>query len=121
GWSGTSDDAGTAATSSMIMPAEAHAVSVAYAAFPEPALANGVPVDDSLNATVAQGTWKYYSADLELGSANFLATLSGLTGDVDLYVRSGAKPTLGSFHCRPHSSGTVDERCSFTAPTPGRW
>lgn len=41
-------------------------------------------------------------------------TLTG-TGDVDLYVRRGAKPTLSTFDCRPYATGS-SETCSFTGP-----
>ncbi len=41
-------------------------------------------------------------------------TISGGTGDADLYVRYGSRPTTTAYDCRPYRNGN-SETCSFTA------
>jgi len=41
-------------------------------------------------------------------------TMTG-TGDADLYVRFGSRPTLTSFDCRPYE-GDASEECVLTVP-----
>jgi PKD repeat protein len=43
-------------------------------------------------------------------------TISGGTGDADMYVRAGAAPTTSSYNCRPYTSGNA-ETCTFTPTT----
>jgi PKD repeat protein len=43
-------------------------------------------------------------------------SISGGTGDADLYVRAGAAPTTTSYNCRPYLSGNA-ESCTFTPST----
>jgi pseudolysin/vibriolysin len=40
-------------------------------------------------------------------------TISGGTGDADMYVRAGAAPTTSTYNCRPYTSGNA-ETCTFT-------
>jgi len=85
------------------------------------ALSNGVPYSDSMTATSTQVTWKYYYIDVPSGSMELTVLLDQMTADVDLYVRSAAKPDGGTYDCRPNFSGTTDETCSFASPDAGRW
>ncbi len=39
------------------------------------------------------------------------------TGDADLYVRIGAKPTTSSYDCRPYKTGS-NESCTVTLAQP---
>ncbi len=121
GWSGTSNDASLSAHNTAIMPAAPHTVSVTYAAVPDVELANNVPHSDSFTADVQGSTWRYYYFDLEAGSSDLDVYLSDLTGDVDLYVRHGSKPTLDSWQCRPFMGDLASEECIFPAPAGGRW
>jgi len=50
------------------------------------------------------------------GAASVIFTLSGGTGDPDLYVRKGAAPTVSLYDCRPYRGTTREEVCSFTEP-----
>jgi hypothetical protein len=84
-------------------------------------LSNGVPYSDSMTATSAQGTWKYYYIDVPSGSMELTVQLDQMTADVDLYVRSVAKPDGSTYDCRPYFSGTTDETCLFASPDAGRW
>lgn len=62
--------------------------------------------------TVVAGQW------LELGPFDItnalVVTISG-TGDADLYVRRGAKPTPSAYECRPYLDGS-NERCVAFGP-----
>ncbi|MFY0577648.1 PPC domain-containing protein [Cystobacter fuscus] len=43
-------------------------------------------------------------------------TISGGTGDADLYVRAGAAPTTTTYDCRPYKAGN-SETCELPAKT----
>jgi serine protease len=45
-------------------------------------------------------------------------TLAGGSGDADLHVRAGAKPTVNAFDCRPRLRGN-SETCSIVATADG--
>ncbi len=45
-------------------------------------------------------------------------TISGGTGDADLYTRIGTKPTTLTYNCRPYLTGN-NETCTFNAPAAG--
>jgi len=102
------------------MPAGAHTVAVNYVQSQDVALSNGMPRADSINGQAIQGSWKYYYADVA-SSGDLVVSLSGLTADADLYVRYNLKPTLSDFDCRPYTSDTLSEQCSFQSPAAGRW
>jgi hypothetical protein len=44
--------------------------------------------------------------------------MSGGTGDADLYVKKGVKPTTTAYDCRPYLTGNA-ETCTVTAPAAG--
>lgn len=121
GWTGTINDASKQKTNSVTMPAAAHTVSVTYEEIADVLLSNGVTRTDTFEAEAPQGTWRFYYVDLEAGSGILRVDLFGLSGDVDLYVRRGAKPTLADWDCRPFGGGASNETCAFGAPAAGRW
>jgi len=85
---------------------------------PEPtSLSNGVPVD---NLSGAAGDELEYKLDVSSGATNLVFTMSGGSGDADLYVKFGAKPTGSDYDCRPYSSGN-NEDCSFPSPQTGTY
>lgn len=84
-------------------------------------LSNGVALNQSMTASVSQGTWKFYYVDIPSKMANLIIDLYNLSADLDLYVRYGAKPTLTTYDCRPWRGSTTNESCSFRSPTSGRW
>ncbi len=47
-------------------------------------------------------------------------SISGGTGDADLYVRFGAAPTTGTYDCRPWLAGN-DETCEFNPSSNGNY
>ncbi len=65
------------------------------------------------NVTGTQGSSKYFSLDVPAGATNLVFTMSGGTGDADLYVRFGSQPTTSSYDCRPYQSGN-NEACPIS-------
>ncbi|MFY0522136.1 M4 family metallopeptidase [Archangium gephyra] len=61
------------------------------------------------------GTNKYYYLDVPASRASTF-TISGGTGDADMYVRIGSQPTTTSYTCRPYKAGNA-ESCSIAAQT----
>jgi serine protease len=80
-------------------------------------LTKGVPVT-GLAATT--GNSLNYTMDVPAGATNLTFTMSGGTGDADLYVRFGSAPTDTAYDCRPYSSGNA-ETCTFAAPSAGTY
>lgn len=79
------------------------------------------PINDSVNnLTVAQGQWAQYNQDLVAGYASLTISISGGSGDVDLYVKRGSTPSASNYDCRPYLNGNT-ENCTFSNPTAGRY
>ncbi|MBW3563142.1 MAG: S8 family peptidase [Acidobacteria bacterium] len=79
-------------------------------------LSNGV----SVSASGASGSQTYYYLDVPSGASKLTVTISGGSGDADLYVKFGSKPTLSSYDCRPYKNGN-EETCTFNSPAAGTW
>lgn len=84
-------------------------------------LSNGVAVNDSLLASSEGSTWKYYFVNIPSGTTRLSVRLSGLSGDVDLYLRPGGKPTSDLFFCTSGNWERTEEECMILQPTPGTW
>ncbi|MCC6554522.1 MAG: M4 family metallopeptidase [Polyangiaceae bacterium] len=80
-------------------------------------LTNGVPVT---NISGASGSSQVLTLSVPAGKASLSFTMSGGTGDADMYVKYGSSPTDSSYNCRPYLSGN-NESCSFTNPSSGTW
>lgn len=63
----------------------------------------------------ASASLKYYHLDVPASRA-VTFTLSGGTGDADMYVKYGSQPSTSSYDCRPYLTGN-NETCSFAAKT----
>ena len=73
-------------------------------------LTNGVGI------TIADATVNHqqnWTMVVPAGATNLSFTLSGGTGDADLYVKFGSAPTLSSYDCRPYVSGNA-ETCNIS-------
>ncbi len=63
---------------------------------------------------------KYYTVVVPAGAGALRVTLSGNSGDADLYVRFGFAPTPATFDCE--SAGfDSNEECVLTNPAAGTW
>jgi len=72
-------------------------------------LSNGVGV----SASGASGSQTFYSLTVPAGQTSLQFTISGGTGDADLYVQFNAHPTLSSYICRPYLNGN-NETCTIS-------
>ncbi|GEK10265.1 pre-peptidase C-terminal domain-containing protein [Pseudoalteromonas peptidolytica] len=68
----------------------------------------------------SKGQWQYYTFDVAQGTQSLQISAAGGTGDADLYVRFGQKPTSELYECRPYENGN-NELCTITAPAAGQW
>jgi vibriolysin len=81
-------------------------------------LANGVPVTGIADSTT--GNFKFWKLDVPAGQTSVTFTITGGTGDADLYVNFGSKPTTAVYQCRPYLGGNA-ETCTFTPPSVGTY
>ena len=81
-------------------------------------LTSGVPV--SLPSQATGTTSANYTLVVPAGKTSVVFTISGGTGDADLYVRRGSAPTTSTYDCRPYLSGNA-ETCTFNSPTAGTY
>ncbi len=70
--------------------------------------------------SVGTGAWVMYKITVPTGQSSLKITMSGGTGDADLYVKLGAQPTLTSYDYRPYLTGN-NESVSVTNPAAGDW
>jgi serine protease len=76
-------------------------------------LCNNVAV--ALPSVATNGVSSNYTMTIAAGKT-VTFTISGGTGDADMYVRAGAAPTTSTYNCRPYASGNA-ETCTFTPTT----
>jgi pseudolysin/vibriolysin len=81
------------------------------------ALTKGVAVTGQGAST---GNSLNYTLVVPSGASNLTFTMSGGSGDGDLYVKFGSAPTDSSYDCRPYKSGN-SESCSFASPSAGTY
>ncbi|MGC4115996.1 MAG: trypsin-like serine protease [Myxococcales bacterium] len=74
----------------------------------------GGAVTENVSGSVAKSASKYFGPYTVVPGSNFSVAMTG-TGDADLYVRFGSKPTASSYDCRPYLDGST-ESCSLTVP-----
>jgi|GEM_PF-4696639 len=72
------------------------------------------------NISDNQGGWKYFALDIPDGMTQLTVTITGGSGDADLYVRQNSQPTTNQFICRPYKTGN-EESCTFTNPAASTW
>jgi len=80
-------------------------------------LENGVPVT---NLAGTQGSEKVYRIEMPASQSNLEIMISGGTGDCDLYVKLGARPTTSDYDYRPFLAGN-DETVTIASPAAGTW
>jgi hypothetical protein len=80
-------------------------------------LSNGVPVS---GISGAAGSEKFYKIVVPAGQDFLNITISGGTGDCDLYVKRGAQPTTTSYDYRPYLIGN-NESVDVASPAAATW
>ncbi|MGI9280585.1 MAG: M4 family metallopeptidase [Endozoicomonas sp.] len=73
-------------------------------------LKNGEPVT---GLSGSRGSEKHYSFTVPANVSSATVRISGGSGDADLYVKAGSKPTTSSWDCRPYRSRNR-ETCSIS-------
>lgn len=80
-------------------------------------LTNGVA---KTNLSASTGDALNYTLAVPANASNLVFTISGGSGDADLYTRFGSAPTTSSYDCRPYLSGN-SETCSVSSPQEGTY
>jgi len=73
-------------------------------------LSNGQTVTGQSGAL---GSQTFFTLEVPAGASGLTFTMSGGSGDADLYVRFGTAPTTTTFDCRPFRTGN-NETCSIS-------
>jgi hypothetical protein len=61
-----------------------------------------------------------YKISVPSNKKNLTISLSGGTGEADLYVKQGAAPTTSTYDCRKNETGNVHS-CAFATPVAGEY
>jgi serine protease len=75
---------------------------------------DGIPMSDTVTGSVAAGQTVHFKRIKVVAGSELSVAMSG-TGDPDLYVRFGRRPTLTRWDCRPYLDGP-NETCTLTVP-----
>ncbi len=75
---------------------------------------------ETVQASGKKGDEVFYKITVPAGADQLQVSTTGGSGDADLYVRRGDKPSTGSFDCRPYVNGNV-ENCDFASPAADDW
>jgi serine protease len=66
------------------------------------------------------GSEQFFSFDVTENKDKLSFSTTGGTGDADLYLKQGAKPSESSYSCRPYKNGN-EETCTVNNPEKGTW
>ena len=77
-------------------------------------------LDFSRSGLSKSSGWLRSSFDIPEGTCELVFTISGGTGDADLYTRFGSQPTTSAYDCRPYLNGN-NESCVHSYPAAGTW
>lgn len=79
-----------------------------------------VPLLERFNLGGGTSSNASFTVQVPSGATNLAVTTSGGIGDVDLYVKAGAVPTLQAHDCASQNSGNT-ESCGVATPQPGAY
>ncbi|OOE45433.1 S8 family peptidase [Salinivibrio kushneri] len=83
---------------------------------PKGELKNGQALTD---ISGGQGAQRFFYVDVDAGQ-RLTVNISGGSGDADLYLRYGSKPTFNNWDCRPYNYGN-SEVCTVQSTQKGRY
>lgn len=72
------------------------------------------------NLSGSAGQWLRGSYNIPAGVSQLTFSITGGSGDADLYIRYGNAPTEQVWDCRPYRNGN-EEVCTFNNPQAGTW
>ena len=87
---------------------------------PEPEdgeIINGQTISD---LSAEQGQWLYFHINVPENASNLQVSITGGSGDADLYTQFGTQPTSSNYDCRPYRYGN-NETCTQETPLAGTW
>lgn len=70
------------------------------------------------NLSAPTNEWIYFNIDAPEGASELTLSISGGSGDADLYTLYNAQPTASTFDCRPYLYGN-NETCTISSPAAG--
>lgn len=70
--------------------------------------------------SAATGADNDYFITVPTGATNLVMSISGGTGDADLYTKAGSAPTTSTYDCRPYKTGNA-ESCTVASPVAGKY
>jgi vibriolysin len=70
------------------------------------------------NLSVGTSAWINRTISIPAGASNLSVSITGGTGDADLYTRAGTAPTTSTYDCRPYKYGN-EETCTVASPAAG--
>lgn len=68
----------------------------------------------------SQNQFLDFEVDVPAGRSSLVVSISGGSGDADLYVRRGQNPTTTTYDCRPFRNGN-SETCTINNPVAGKF
>ncbi|WP_444994193.1 M43 family zinc metalloprotease [Aliikangiella sp. IMCC44359] len=74
----------------------------------------------SVSLSGAAKSSKYFTLKVPSNASNLSFNINGGSGDADLYVKFGSKPTLNSYDCRPYRNGN-NETCDISNASVGTY
>ncbi len=95
-----------------------HAEAIVPAEVPTPVPTETAGLDEAIDG--AKGDELRFAVDVGAGATKLVVTLSGGTGDGDLYVKQGSTVSQSTWDCRPYRNGN-EETCTVDAPAEGTW
>lgn len=72
------------------------------------------------NLSATKGNWARNTITVPAGATQLIVSISGGTGDADLYVNFNTAPSTTTYKCRPYKTGNT-ESCTITNPQAGTW
>jgi hypothetical protein len=88
------------------------------AVVPSIQLASGTAI--TIASAAARGSSVLYRIFVPTGSTKLVVTLTGGTGDADIYVRAGTPPTFSSYTCASENAANA-ETCTINNPPKGTY
>jgi serine protease len=83
----------------------------------ETPLTNNVAISNLSDSTAGE---KVFTLDVPANGQNLVFNLSGGSGNADMYMKFGSKPTASVFDCRSVNANNT-ETCTVAAPSVGRY
>ncbi len=79
-------------------------------------------LEDGVAQTIsgASGSETFFTMDTPANVVSLTFTMSGGSGDADLYTRFGSAPTTSTYDCRPYASGN-NETCDYPTAQEGTY